>query len=121
MKKIYQLIFLLLIGLPTLAQIRQSQPQAPSLKVNGLNLDYFGPKDYIIGGTTLTGTQYLDKEVIIKLSKLNVGDVVTLPGEATAQAIKNLWVQGLFDDVQIFVTKLVEDTVYFDIEVVDVK
>ena len=119
MKRIYQLIFLLLIGLPTIAQIRQPQPQAPSLKVKGLSLDYFSPKDYIIGGTTLTGTQYLDKEVIIKLSKLNVGDVVTLPGEATANAIKNLWVQGLFDDVQIFVTKLVEDTVYFDIEVVE--
>ena len=119
MKRIYQLIFLLLIGLPTLAQIRQPQQQAPSLKVNGLNIDYFTPKDYIIGGTTLTGTQYLDKDVIIKLSKLNVGEVVTLPGEATANAIKNLWVQGLFDDVQIFVTKLVEDTVYFDIEVVE--
>lgn len=119
MKKIYQLIFLLLIGFPTLAQIRQPQSQAPSLKVNGLSIDYFAPKDYIIGGTTLTGTQYLDKDVIIKLSKLNVGDVVTLPGEATANAIKNLWVQGLFDDVQIFVTKLVEDTVYFDIEVVE--
>lgn len=119
MKKIYQLIFLLLIGFPTLAQIRQPQSQAPSLKVNGLSIDYFTPKDYIIGGTTLTGTQYLDKDVIIKLSKLNVGDVVTLPGEATANAIKNLWVQGLFDDVQIFVTKLVEDTVYFDIEVVE--
>ena len=61
MKRIYQLIFLLLIGLPTLAQIRQPQQQAPSLKVNGLNIDYFTPKDYIIGGTTLTGTQYLDK------------------------------------------------------------
>lgn len=119
MKKIYQLIFLLLIGFPTLAQIRQPQSQAPSLKVNGLSIDYFSPKDYIIGGTTLTGTQYLDKEVIIKLSKLNVGDVVNLPGEATANAIKNLWVQGLFDDVQIFVTKLVGDTVYFDIEVVE--
>lgn len=119
MKKIYQLIFLLIIGLPTLAQIRQQQPQTPSLKVNGLSLDYFSPKEYIIGGTTLTGTKYLDKEVIIKLSKLNVGDVVTLPGDATANAIKNLWVQGLFDDVQIFVTKLVDDTVYFDIEVIE--
>jgi outer membrane protein insertion porin family len=120
MKRIYQLLFLLLIGSPTLAQIRQ-QPAAaaPSLKVNGLNLDYFSPKEYVIGGTTLTGTQYLDKEVIIKLSKLTVGERVTLPGEITANAIKNLWAQGLFDDVQLFVTKIKEDTVYFDIEVVE--
>ena len=42
-----------------------------------------------------------------------------LPGEATANAIKNLWAQGLFDDVQLDIVKIVEDTVYFDIEVVE--
>ncbi|MFD0939412.1 outer membrane protein assembly factor BamA [Pedobacter boryungensis] len=120
MKRIYQLIFLLLIGLPSLAQIRtQPAPAAPSLKVQGLNIDYFSPKEYVIGGTTLTGTQYLDKEVIITLSKLTKGERIILPGEATSNAIKNLWVQGLFDDVQLFVTKIEADTVYFDIEVVE--
>jgi len=120
MKRIYQLIFLLLIGLPSLAQIRtQPAPAAPSLKVQGLNIDYFSPKEYVIGGTTLTGTQYLDKEVIITLSKLTKGEHVILPGEATSNAIKNLWAQGLFDDVQLFVTKINADTVYFDIEVVE--
>ncbi len=61
----------------------------------------------------------MDKEVIITLSKLIKGEVITLPGEATANAIKNLWAQGLFDDVQLDVTKLDEDTVYFEIEVVE--
>ncbi len=103
-----------------MAQIRtQPAPATPSLKVSGLNLDYFSPKEYVIGGTTLTGTKYLDKDVIIILSKLTKGETVTLPGEATANAIKNLWVQGLFDDVKLFVTKIEEDTVYFDIEVVE--
>ncbi|WP_235884452.1 BamA/OMP85 family outer membrane protein [Pedobacter hiemivivus] len=121
MKRIYQLILLLLIGLPTMAQITrpQSNPAAPSLKVKGLELDYFNPKEYIIGGTTLTGTKYLDKDVIITLSKLIKGEKVVLPGEATANAIKNLWAQGLFDDVQLDIVKIVEDTVYFDIEVVE--
>lgn len=118
MKRIYQLIFLLLIGLPTIAQIRQ-QPAAASLKVNGLDLDYFSPKEYVIGGTTLSGTKYLDKETIIILSKLTKGERVTLPGEVTANAIKNLWAQGLFDDVQLNVTKIVDDSVFFDIEVVE--
>ncbi len=117
MKRIYQLIFLLLIGLPAMAQIRQ-QPTA-SLKVNGLDLDYFNPKEYVIGGTTLTGTKYLDKETIIILSKLVTGERVTLPGDVTASAIKNLWSQGLFDDVQLNVDRIVGDTVYFDITVVE--
>src|SRR5215217_2419106 len=121
MKRIYQLILLLLIGLPSMAQITRPQvnPATPTLKVKGLDLDYFNPREYVIGGTTLTGTKYLDKEVIITLSKLIPGERVVLPGEATANAIKNLWAQGLFDDIQLDIVKLVEDTVYFDIEVVE--
>ena len=118
MKRIYQLIFLLLMGLPAIAQIRP-QPAAASLKVNGLDLDYFSPKEYVIGGTTLTGTKYLDKETIIILSKLIKGERVTLPGEVTASAIKNLWAQGLFDDVRLNVDRIVGDSVFFDIEVVE--
>jgi outer membrane protein insertion porin family len=103
-----------------MAQITPPAKQAtPSLKVNGTELDYFNPKEYIIGGTTLTGTKYLDKDVIITLSKLIKGERVTLPGEATSNAIKTLWANGLFDDVKINITKLEEDSVFFDIEVVE--
>lgn len=120
MKRIYQLILLLFIGFPTMAQIRnQGTPATPSLKVEGLNLDYFSPKEYIIGGTTLTGTKYLEKDVIITLSKLIKGEEVVLPGEVTANAIKNLWIQGLFDDVKVKISKLIGDTVYFEIDVVE--
>jgi outer membrane protein insertion porin family len=121
MKRIYQLIFLLLIGLPTMAQISrpQTQPVQPTLKVNGLDIDYFNPKEYIIGGTTISGTQFIDKEVIITLSKLIKGETITLPGDATANAIKALWAQGLFDDIQLDISRIDADTVYFDIAVVE--
>jgi len=120
MKRIYQLILLLLIGLPSMAQItRPSNAAPPSFKVKGLDLDYFNPKEYIIGGVTLTGTHFIDKEVIITLSKLIKGERILLPGEATANAIKTLWAQGLFDDVQLDITKIEDDSVYFDIEVVE--
>jgi outer membrane protein insertion porin family len=112
---------MLLIGLPAIAQITrpQTNPTPPSLKVNGLDLDYFNPKEYIIGGTTLSGTKFIEKDVIITLSKLITGERVILPGEATSNAIKNLWAQGLFDDVELNIEKIVEDTVYFDISVVE--
>lgn len=122
MKRIYQLILLLLCGFPAVAQITRppATPQAtPSLKVSGTELDYFNPKEYIIGGTTLSGTKYLDKEVIITLSKLIKGETVTLPGDATANAIKTLWANGLFDDIEINITRLEEDSVFFDIQVVE--
>ncbi|MES2455570.1 MAG: outer membrane protein assembly factor BamA [Bacteroidota bacterium] len=97
----------------------QSAPTPPSLKVSGLDLDYFNPKEYIIGGTTLTGTKFIEKDVIVTLSKLIKGERIMLPGEATSNAIKNLWAQGLFDDVKLDIERIVEDTVYFDISVVE--
>ncbi|WP_379089356.1 outer membrane protein assembly factor [Pedobacter sp. UC225_65] len=42
-----------------------------------------------------------------------------MPGEVTASAIKNLWAQGLFDDVRLNVDRIVGDSVFFDIEVVE--
>ncbi|KEQ30400.1 membrane protein [Pedobacter antarcticus 4BY] len=118
MKRIYQLIVLLFVGLPAMAQV--TRPQAtPSLKVQGTDLDYFQPKEYIIGGTTLTGASFIDKEVIITLSKLIKGETILLPSEATSTAIKTLWSQGLFDDIELNISKLTDDTVYFDIKVVE--
>nr|WP_222537766.1 outer membrane protein assembly factor BamA [Pedobacter polysacchareus] len=103
-----------------MAQIRpQSNPATPTLKVNGLDLDYFNPKEYTIADVTLTGTKFLDKDVIITLSKLIKGERIVLPGEATANAIKILWEQGLFDDVKLDIAKIDGDSVYFDIEVVE--
>lgn len=122
MKRIYQLILLLLCGFPAVAQITRppaAQQATPSLKVSGTDLDYFNPREYIIGGTTLSGTKYLDKDVIITLSKLIKGERVTLPGDATANAIKTLWANGLFDDIEINITKIEEDSVFFDIQVVE--
>jgi len=121
MKKIYQLILLLLIGFPSIAQITrpQANPATPTFKVKGLDLDYFNPREYVIGGTTLSGTEFIDKDVIITLSKLIPGERVLLPGEATSNAIKTLWSQGLFDDIQIDITRIKEDTVYFDIAVIE--
>lgn len=122
MKRIYQLILLLLCGFPAVAQITRppaTQQAAPSLKVSGTDLDYFNPREYIIGGTTLSGTKYLDKDVIITLSKLIKGERITLPGEATSNAIKTLWANGLFDDIEINITRLEEDSVFFDIQVVE--
>ena len=62
----------------------------------GEDFSYLSPKEYIIGGTTISGVQFLDKEVLITISKLTPGEQITVPGDATSNAIKNLWAQGLF-------------------------
>ncbi|OFX22291.1 MAG: outer membrane protein assembly factor BamA [Bacteroidetes bacterium GWA2_31_9] len=79
------------------------------------DINYSNIKDYEIGGISVTGIKYLDHNVIINLSGLNVGDSITIPGEKISDAISNLWKQGLFSDIKISVTKLIENVIFLEI------
>jgi len=79
-------------------------------------LDYSAPKQYEIGGITVTGVKYLDKKVLILLSGLSVGDKIQVPGEAITEAIKKLWDQGLFSDVAIYVDRIDGEMIFLEIE-----
>lgn len=78
-------------------------------------LDYNKPKQYEIGGITISGIKFLDSYALIKLTGLDVGDKIQVPGDKISGAIKKLWVQGLFDDIQINVSKIDGDLIFFDI------
>ncbi len=104
-----------------MAQIPGNQPKysLPKSTLPADSLSYLEPKDYIIGGVTISGTKSLDKDVLLTISKLNKGDHITLPGEANANVIKNMYSQGLFEDVQLNVTKINLDTIYLEIAVTE--
>ena len=72
-----------------------------------------------IGGITITGADYTDKNVIALLSGLSEGDEITVPGDRIQDAIKKLWKQGLFEDIQIIQEKMVDNTVYLNIRVIE--
>ncbi|HLO89989.1 MAG: outer membrane protein assembly factor [Chloroflexota bacterium] len=98
-------ILLLFLSFSASAQIRLG---------DDLNkFDYSSPKTYIIGGITVTGIQYLDQNVIIMLSGLQVADRVEIPGEKIRKAIDKLWTQGLFEDISITATKITDDDLIF--------
>ncbi|HXH98935.1 MAG TPA: outer membrane protein assembly factor BamA [Sphingobacteriaceae bacterium] len=115
---IYILLLLLVTSGTTMAQFGRT-PQPVLKSPNGDEFSYLNPKEYVIGGTTITGVQFLDKDVLVTLSKLTPGERVIVPGDATSNAIKNLWAQGLFDDIQLSVTGVKGDSIYFDIAVVE--
>ena len=77
--------------------------------------NYMSPEDYIIGGVTVTGIKFLDTNALIGISGLRIGKEITLPGDMANTAVQKLWMQGLFSDVRISVTKIVSDTVFLDI------
>jgi outer membrane protein insertion porin family len=110
------LFAILLSVMSTLAMAQnQRAPVRPVIPADSLS--YMAPKEFIIGGITISGAKNLDDEALLVISKLNKGDKITLPGEANANVIKNLYAQSLFDDVQLNVTKINLDTVYLEIVV----
>lgn len=82
-------------------------------------IDYGNPKTYMIGGVVISGTKYLDENVLISISGLTVGDSLEIPSEKTSEAIKNLWKQGLFSDIQIYVTRVQGQTIFLELRLTE--
>src|SRR6201996_83527 len=117
-KLLFALLFSV-ISTAALAQVSNQPRQSLSKSIPADSLSYLNPKDYIIGGITVSGTKYLDKDVLVQISKLSKGDRINLPGEQNAAVIKRMYDQGLFDDVQLNITKINLDTIYLEIAVVE--
>ncbi len=82
-------------------------------------VDFSAPKEYEIGGITVTGANHLDQNVLTLLSGLSVGDKVKVPGDKFSTAIENLWKQGLFEDVKITANKIQGTTIFINIDVLE--
>ncbi|SHM29412.1 Beta-barrel assembly machine subunit BamA [Chitinophaga jiangningensis] len=78
------------------------------------------PQQYEIADITVTGTQYLDKSLLLSLSGLNVGDKVVFPGgDQFAKALQSLWSQRLFAGASINVTKIEDGKIWLEIDLVE--
>jgi outer membrane protein insertion porin family len=110
-----QYLFLLLATCFAISTASQAQSSNGTIPLMDFNIS----KEYEIGGISVSGTQFLDNNVLVSISGLSVGDRITLPGEKVADAIKNLWEQGLFSDIQILATKIVNDVAFIEIKLVE--
>ncbi|MBR6048914.1 MAG: outer membrane protein assembly factor BamA [Bacteroidales bacterium] len=72
----------------------------------GYDIDYLTPKTYEIGGITFEGADNFDTRVVQLVAGLQVGERLKIPGDKLSAAIENLWKQGMFEDVQIKVTRI---------------
>lgn len=80
------------------------------------DIDYLTPKDYEIGGITFAGAENYDTRMILLIAGLQVGDMIRVPGDKLATAVDRLWKQGMFEDVQIYVTRIQDNKIFFEIE-----
>ena len=106
-KRFLLLITLSLISATTFSQINIGSDLA--------DIDYLTPKEYEIGGITVTGVQFLDNNMLVMLSGLTVGDKITIPGDKISAAIDKLWEQGLFENIKITASKISGKTIFLDI------
>ena len=73
---------------------------AQSETSSDIKIDYSKPKEYEIGGITVSGVKYLNQTTMINLSGLQVGQKIEVPGDAITKSLNKLWKHGLFGDVQ---------------------
>lgn len=104
-------------GLRVSAQQIDTLPApAPANPPAGLPLIPSAPQQYEIAEITVSGTQYLDKSLLLSLSGLNVGDKILYPGgDQFTKAIQSLWGQRLFADVVIYITKIEGNKIWLEI------
>jgi outer membrane protein insertion porin family len=73
--------------------------------------------NYVIGGITITGASDYDQNVLLGISGLKVGQVITFPqaDDAITTAIRKYWEQRLFSDVSISADSLIGNKIYLNI------
>ncbi|MDE5787299.1 MAG: outer membrane protein assembly factor BamA [Bacteroidaceae bacterium] len=112
MKVKYSILLLLLFctTLPAAAQDLLRKEVAPVVDYGRT------PKEYVLGGITVSGATNYDEYLLIALSGLQVGEKVTIPGEQITRAIRRYWRNGLFSNVSIKLDSVVRDSAYLHIQ-----
>ncbi len=78
-------------------------------------MDYSRSRIYEIAEITVSGVEFLQKEVLISLSGLYTGQLITIPGNDITNVVQKFWNQGLFADVKITATKIEGGKIWLDI------
>ncbi len=110
MKRIYILLTALIamaLPLQMMAQGKQVNPTVDYART---------PRQYVIGGISVSGISNYDDYLLIGLSGLSVGQRITIPGEEITKAVKRYWRNGLFSNVKISVDSIVVDSAFLHIE-----
>lgn len=93
-----------------------SYAQVESIGSDDQQINFAQPKEYELGGITVSGIRYLDEGVLITLTGLNIGERFKIPGDKIATAIENLWKQGLLSDIKVTATKINGDRIFLNFE-----
>ena len=104
---------ILLLFICILGFTQENQAQV-TLNTSLETISYANPRQYVLGGVTISGTKHLDHNTLIQISGLNIGKTIVVPGDDITHAVEKLWEQGLFSDVQITATKIQGNSIFLN-------
>ncbi len=117
MRNIVLILLLFFVGADAVAQFRKNRDRENTSA--DTNLNYANPAEYFIAGIEVTGLTILDKNAMISLTGLKVGDKIKIPGDAISGAIRKLWKHGLIGDATINVEKIEGENVWLIIQLTE--
>ena len=107
MKYLNKIVILLVVLLSMSMQLK-----AQDVIVNP-DISYAGtPRTCEIGGISVKGVEGYEDYVLIGLSGLSVGQMITVPGSEITDAIKRYWRHGLFSRAAITADSIVGSKIY---------
>jgi len=89
----------------------------PIVVGEGFTVNYKAPQEYTMGPVRVEGADAYDPNAIRLVAGLRQGQKITIPGQQIADAISNLWKEGLFSDIQIYAESELAGVIYLIIKV----
>ncbi len=74
---------------------------------------------YILADVDVTGKISFNKQTVVTFAGLEKGQEIVIPGEEISNAIKKLGKLGLFSDIDFYVNKIVGDSIYLELNIVE--
>lgn len=114
MRKLINHILLLSILISGSFGFAQKDTLGP-VSIGNLYIDYLRPQEFELGPIRVEGADNFDHNAIRLLTGLRQGETITVPGDKITKAIKNLWDEGLFSNVEIVAEKEISGILYLKI------
>jgi outer membrane protein insertion porin family len=79
--------------------------------------DFENGKSYILADVEVTGKVNFNPQTIVTFTGLEKGQNIIVPGEEISGAIKKLWKLGYFNDINVYVSKISNDSIYLELNI----
>lgn len=111
MKKIIFLVLILIVA-NVRAQVDSTKQNEKTHKLSQSDFSFNSPKMYKLGGVEITGGVPYTTNQILRFVGFKIGEDIEVPGPVLNNAIKKLWKQNLFSDVEVFADKVKGDSIF---------